>query len=44
MGNLFYPSYRAGFAGNVVSPLGVCPCVTAVAGGYREPIILIEYD
>lgn len=43
VGNLFYPTYRSGFAGNVVSTEGIAPCVTAVEGGYREPIVLLKY-
>lgn len=32
IGNIYYGGYRAGFAGNVVSPGGVCPSLTTMGG------------
>lgn len=37
LGNLYYSSWRAGWAGNVCSPQGESPAITCVNGGGYRP-------
>lgn len=44
LGNIIYGEYRSGFAGNVIGVGGVCFSLTTNTGGYREPLVVIEYE
>lgn len=44
VGNLYFPTSRSGFGGNVVKPNGIAAALTTMKGTGREPLIIEEHE
>lgn len=44
IGNIFGDNKGTGFAGNVWDKHCLCPTITTMNGGYREPLIVEEIN
>ena len=43
LGNIYNPKLGTGYAGNVWDKDNLCPTITTLQGGGRQPMIVVRY-
>ena len=44
LGNVYDDEYGTGYAGNVWNVSGICPTLTTLGGGNRQPMVIVEVE